>query len=212
MLAGAVVDRSADLLNDADHVRWTVPEILRWITDGRRELVAMRPGAMLQRATMTLVAGSRQSLPAGAMTLQDIPRNANGRSVRLTERERLDEINPRWHAGRRSNEIRHFALDDRDPKTFWVEPPSDGTAQIEIVTSVEPGDVTTEGTDLGLDSIYLSPMANYVVFRALSKDSDFGPGLAVAQTYYAMFVQQVNGKIEIDANWSPNARKQVKNG
>jgi hypothetical protein len=59
--------------------------------------------------------------------------------------------------------------------------------------------------DIGLEDIYLSPVLDFVLFRAKSKDSDDGnPVGAVA--HYQAFASAVGIKTQVEGANSPNAR------
>ncbi|UAW01040.1 virion associated protein [Ralstonia phage RPZH3] len=106
--ASVVLSRAATLLQDEDHERWTVDELLEWLTDGTREIVVRKPSAYMKTTTAALVAGSKQALPEDAIQLIDVPRNLKtdgspGRAVTATDRRLLDTENPDWHSMMRSS-------------------------------------------------------------------------------------------------------------
>ena len=62
LTAQSIVQRVVGMLQDTTSIRWPVNELVRWLNDGQREVVAYRPDSMNTTATMTLSAGTRQSL------------------------------------------------------------------------------------------------------------------------------------------------------
>ena len=61
--AQSTIRRAVDILQDNSSVRWPVDELVRYLNDGQREVALYRPDALVTNSTITLVAGSRQSLP-----------------------------------------------------------------------------------------------------------------------------------------------------
>jgi hypothetical protein len=59
-----LAERAKIVLNDVVGVRWTDPELLGWINDGRRAIAAVQPEPFnaLARRTVTLTAGAYQNL------------------------------------------------------------------------------------------------------------------------------------------------------
>ena len=64
-----IIDRVTDLLFDKDRgndeARWSDAELLRWVNDSRAAILTRRPQACAVIETVALVAGTKQTLPAG---------------------------------------------------------------------------------------------------------------------------------------------------
>ena len=87
-----VVKRVEDLLQDTN-VRWPRLELQNWINESYLQIVLMRPDANSKTATLTCVAGTRQTLAASFPTglrLLDVVRNlatsSSKKVVRLINR------------------------------------------------------------------------------------------------------------------------------
>lgn len=147
ILVNSILERAATIVQDETGTRWPESELLKWLNDGQREIVLLKPDAYAQNESVALVAGTKQSIPAAGLSLIDVVRNMGtngstpGRAARLIRRKILDEQLPDWHSETAQDEIKHFCFDDRDPKRFYVYPPSDGTSQVEVVFSSAPVDV-----------------------------------------------------------------------
>ena len=80
------------LLNEAgvpnDSRRWTDPELFLWVTDGQREIGKAIPSALSETTLITLVEGSKQTIPTEWDLLIKVVRNTNGQAVRLATQER----------------------------------------------------------------------------------------------------------------------------
>lgn len=205
-----IITRARVVLNDADAVRWPDAEFVNWINDACRLIVLARPDAFVVNQAIPLVAGTKQSIaaqtPPGLRVL-DVVRNApNGRAIRLVDREVLDSQNPNWHSATAAATT-NYVFDNRDPKNFYVYPPAVAAAQVEVIYSRMPVDITVATiatADLSLDDIYLDPVLNLVLFRAYSKDADFAQNVQLAASYRAMAESLLGSKIGTDAKFSPD--------
>jgi hypothetical protein len=187
-----IVARAGNMLLDDAHVRWGVPEIIRWINEAMGAIAHLRPDAFAHTGVMTLVAGTYQSLPNGSMLLLDVTRNIGadgatpGRAIRTTDRKSLDDANPDWHGLPQSGTIRHFMHDPRTPKAFYVYPPALASTKIEIKHVVLPAEVVAETDVLPIGLEYIGPVVNYVCYRCNLKDSEFA-NAQVGSLFYQAF-------------------------
>ena len=62
-----IIDRASIILQDSTHVRFPEQELLKFFNDAQKEVVLLRPDANMQNATMTCVAGSKQTIPAAGL-------------------------------------------------------------------------------------------------------------------------------------------------
>ena len=96
--AQQIIRRCVETLQDTTSIRWPVAELVRYLNDGQREVVLYRPDAMVTNATVTCVAGTKQTLPANGAKLIEVVRNARAagtkRAVRMVNREILDAQTP----------------------------------------------------------------------------------------------------------------------
>lgn len=204
-----IVRRSANILQDEDHVRWEVAELVDWINDGAAAIIVVRPAARSVSEVLTLDAGTRQEIPANGVQLLDVVRNMGadgatpGRAVRRVDRQLLDDQNPDWHSSRKASAIKHYTFDDRAPKVFYVYPPATAGVRVEALYSELPPKVSAVGDSLALGTEYITPLVSYVAYRALSKDSEFANG-QVAALHYEAFALAVGASGQNAAANSPN--------
>jgi hypothetical protein len=191
-----LLTRAADVLQDAGNVRWSQAELLRYLNDGRRELAIHRPDVYATTSTMTLVAGSKQSIPVDGAKFLDAIRNVSaanaiGRAVRLIEREVLDAQMPDWHTLAASTSIKHFMFDERTPKTFYVYPPAAAGHKLDVSYSKAPVDIVSgdlnSSTALSAEEIYTGTLVDYILYRALSKDAEYAANAQRASLHYTAF-------------------------
>lgn len=193
-----VVTRVGQLLQDTTHIRWPLVEKLQYVTDAAREVCFFKPDACVKTTVVSLVAGTKQGIPADGTTLIDIVRNMGvggatpGAAPRAVTRELLDAQLPGWHASTASAEVNHYTFDPQNQKVFYVYPPqpSSGMGSLELAYSAEPSNATEGGT-LDLDSTWVPAIVNYALYRCYSKDSEYAANAQLAVAYYQAFNAQM---------------------
>lgn len=199
-----IIERAVLQLNDLKSIRWTRPELLRWVSDAQRQIAMMVPSVCSQTETMKLVMGTRQKLPEAGWLLLDAHNNITlfgadlyerpGRVVRLISRDLLDRFNPNWHSEKTSATVVNYLYDNQDPYNFWVYPPNNGEGRLQVTYAYVPAELKTETQVLEIPALYDAALTDYVMYRACSKDAEYAPGLALAQGYFTTFSAVVAGK------------------
>ena len=215
--AQALIRRVVETLQDTTSIRWPVAELVRYLNDGQREIIVHRPDAMVTNASLTLTAGTKQSLPSNGAKLIDVVRNSAGskRAIRMCAREILDAQSPGWHNLSGVTEIVHFMFDPRDPKVFYVYPPAQSAgASVDLVYSALPTDIAepAPGTDysavagaISVPDIYSNALQDYVLYRAYTKDSQYAGNEARAQARYAAFANALGIEIKATVAVAPQS-------
>ena len=215
--AQAIIRRVVETLQDTTSIRWPVAELVRYLNDGQREIIVHRPDAMVTNASLTLTAGTKQSLPSNGAKLIDVVRNSAGskRAIRMCAREILDAQSPGWHNLSGVTEIVHFMFDPRDPKVFYVYPPAQSAgASVDLVYSALPTDIAepAAGTDysavsgaISVPDIYSNALQDYVLYRAYTKDSQYAGNEARAQARYAAFANALGIEIKATVAVAPQS-------
>lgn len=216
----SVVDRVQTVLQDTTGVRWPVTsELILWVNDAQREIALMKPDASAVNTTVTLVDGTKQSIPTAGNRLLKVVRNmsaASGgtgkRAVRLVDREVLDSQSPDWHdpsvtgAAAHTSVVKHYIYDESNPRNFYVYPGVSGNAYLEIIYSANPSTVAA-GDNLSIPDIYANAVMNYVLYMAYMKDAEFAGNATRATTHYQLFTTAVTGKGAVDAITNPNMER-----
>jgi len=216
----SVVDRVQTVLQDTTGVRWPiVSELVLWVNDAQREIALMKPDASAVNTTVTLVAGTKQSIPSAGNRLLKVVRNmsaaSNGtgkRAVRLVDREVLDSQSPDWHdpsvtgQAAHTNVVKHYIYDESNPRNFYVYPGINGNAYLEIIYSANPSTVAAGG-NLSIPDIYANAVMNYVLYMAYMKDAEFAGNATRATTHYQLFTTAITGKGAVDAITNPNMER-----
>ena len=214
--AQSVIRRCVETLQDNTSIRWPVGELVRYLNDAQREVILYRPDAAVTNAPVTLVAGSRQSLPSGGTKLVEVVRNSTGtkRAVRMVNREILDAQLPGWHAQTGVTEVLHYMYDPREPRIFYVYPPAAASgASVEVTYASVPADIaepadgalyTAVSGNIGVPDIYGNVVQDYVLYRAYTKDSEYAGNAARAQAHYAAFANALGVEIKATVAVAPN--------
>jgi hypothetical protein len=217
--AQSIIRRCVETLQDNTSVRWPVAELVRYLNDGQREVVLYRPDSVVTAATITCVAGTKQSVPSGGAKLIEVIRNvaptSAKKAVRLTNREILDAQTPAWHNATGTVDILHFMFDPRDPKTFWVYPPATTSAQVDILYAAYPTDIAepADGStysavtgNISLQDVFGNSLIDYILYRAYTKDSEYAGNLQRAQAHYASFANALGIEIKATVAVAPAAK------
>lgn len=219
----SVVDRVQVTLQDTTGVRWpVVQEIVLWVNDAQREIALFKPDASAMNETITLVDGTKQSIPSSGNRLLGVVRNmsaASGgtgaRSIRIVEREVLDAQTPTWHDPASSGDaahgplVKHYVYDDSNPRNFYVYPGVSGNAYVEIIYSGNPS-IVALGDMLTVPDIYANSVYNYVLYSCYMKDAEYTGNSQRAGNHYQLFMAAVTGKSQLDLVTSPNADTEIK--
>lgn len=214
-----VVQRVEDVLQD-ENIRWPRLEIQNWINEAYLQIVLLRPDANAKAATLTCVAGTRQTLATGfptALRLLDVVRNlatsSSKKVVRLISRSVLDDQRPSWHAETGTVNIQNFTFDPRQPKEFFVYPPATTSAQVEVVYADAPGAHSLSESALNpagsntevikLDDTYLSAIIDWVLYRSYSKDAEYAANAQRAVSHNNAFLAGIGAKTQSDMSSAP---------
>lgn len=209
LTAQSIIDKAETILQDSTNVRWTEDELLGWLNDGQRQIALIRPDSSVTTANVTLVAGTKQTLPSAGLRLIDVIRNmgvggaTEGDAVRLVDREVLDAQRPGWHAETESSSVKHYVFDARNPKTFYVYPPAVVNSTVEAIYSVAPTDCATVASTIAVDDTYQNPLLDWVLYRAFSKDAEYAANQELAVKHLTAFTSALGVKTEVDMATSP---------
>jgi len=191
ILAQTIVNNVATTLLDETNVRWPDPELLSYLNDGQRELVAIKPDANTVTASLNLVPGTKQSI-SGVQFIKAV-RNVGGPAITPASMETMDRLRPTWHTDPASTEVKHYLFDPRDPRTFYVTPPQPALAgSIDVVYAATPADVAI-GSPISIDDIYATALYYYILARAHSKETP-GADAGKASGYYNLFMSVLGQK------------------
>jgi len=216
----SIIDRVQTTLQDTTGIRWPVEnELVLWVNDAQREVALLKPDASAQNETVTLVAGTKQSIPNSGNRLLRVVRNmsaatgGNGlRAIRIVDREVLDSMSPDWHDpsvtydAAHGTSVKHYIYDDQNPRNFYVYPGIVGSnAHVEIIYSANPTGVTKTDV-ISIPDIYANCLMNYVLYMCYMKDSEHAGSQQRAQSHFNLFQTSVTGKGAVDTITTPNGK------
>lgn len=213
--AQSIIRRVVDTLQDNTSIRWPVGELCRYFNDGQREVILYRPDAMVTNAAQALVSGSKQGIPSTGSKLIEVVRNTTSKkAIRICNREILDAQQPNWHSLTGVAEVVHYTYDPRDPKVFYVYPPSNGSTSVDLIYSNTPtdiseptsGDYTAVTGNLSLPDIYGNVIQDYILYRSWGKDSEYAANFARSQAHYAAFANALGIEIKATVAVAPTSR------
>lgn len=180
----------------AEGVRWTNDELVQWLNEAYTAIVGIRPDANSVTVNHALDPGTRQSLPDGGLRLHTVTRNTAAGSdksaLRRALMESLNTMRPSWHTDTPTQDIEVYLYNPDEPTAFYVYPPADAGAEVELIYSAVPTlhdadyDASKNNT-LRLDSTYEAALVDYILYRAYSKDADAPQSLNRAGLHFKAF-------------------------
>ena len=218
--AKTILENAAVILSDAGGNRWPWTELLGWLSAALREIAIIKPSATADVIEVTLQRGTKQRVPAGYHQMLDATRNlltsassptgrSGGQAITTVTRDEIDAAIPGWHNPAilpYAKAVHHVVDADADPMTFYVVPGNDGTGLIEITASVMPAALPIPANPdliesyaniaIPMPNAYEEAVLNFVIYRALSKDSMVAGAAARAQSHLALFQQTLGIKQE----------------
>ena len=210
--AQSIIKSAQTALNDLDGTRWPATDLVDYLNLGQLELVRARPDQKANTATVSLVAGYRQAVPAEVMDLIDIPSNGPSGYRRITKVDHymLDMVSPGWRGSTSSTTIQHFMHDQREPLIFLVYPPASSGASVVMTYSVIPTAVpaptgpsySTVSGNLDVQDQWAEPLLNFVLYKAYAKDAEFGSA-QLSASYYGMFQSAVGTQLQASSTVAP---------
>lgn len=217
--AADVMRKASTILQDSGSVRWPLPEILGWLNDGMREIAILKPTATATTATIELVEGTKQELPATYHQLLTVVRNVPGRVITPVIREVMDTQFPGWHDDSVmpfTSIVVHVVNDAFDPRVFYVVPGNDGMGEIEIIASVLPPPIEMPLNPLVIESyatavpvadVYQGALTDFILYRAFSKDMNLPNAGQRAQIHYQQFSNALGVKMQNEATMNVDSQK-----
>ena len=203
-------------LQDPSGIRWPATDLVKHLHDGQRAIAQKRPDTTATAVTFSPAApGARHTLPAAAASLIDIPRNAAGRKRAITKVDQvlLDATVRDWQGMTPSAEVLHFMHDLREPRVFLTYPPAAATTSLELVYSAYPASTPTASGataatvsgNIDLPDEWATALRYYVLFRAWSKDAEYGGNAQLAASNYQLFKAELGEQLESAATVAPTA-------
>lgn len=181
--------RFQTIMLDAKAARWSAQEAIDWMNDGATEIVLRRPASRAVTELLQLEDGTYQRASANTAQVLNVIRNIGvdgrpGRTIRIADIHQIDDIDPMWHQGR-AGITKNYMVDERSPTTFYVYPPANGGAIVEMLVSKPPPYVSKNDDTLDMRPEFINAILEWMMYRAHSKDSEYAQGAMAIQHYQA---------------------------
>lgn len=199
----SILNRVAAILNDEEFERWKTAELIEWLNDGQR-VIARGPttDAYVLRTSITVAAGTVQSLPDDGIRLINVIRNvADGSAIRQSDYAIVDMLRSTWRSSSTAA-AEVFFYDERNPKQFELFPPQVGDEQVEILYNAVPPDAS-RGGNISIDDIYADVLVDYISYRAFAKDTEDVSSISRATAFYNAFLVGAGFRDATDAAIEP---------
>jgi len=220
-----IISRVENILQDSG-IRWPRTELQQWLNEAYTTILLSRPDANAKTGTFTCTAGSRQKLNSvfvDGLRVLDVVRNlavsSTKRVVRQVNRNILDDQRPSWHNESETVNIQHWMFDPRQPKEFFVYPPASPLAELEVVYTAPVGThalseaqldpAIGNATTILLDDIYVSPLVDWICYRAYMKDAEYGENANRAAGHLQAFTATIGAKSQSDSAADPQVPGRV---
>lgn len=173
ILASAIITSVRRILLDpTPGVTWTDANLLAMINEGERAFVNVKREIYPLRAAITLVAGTKQTLPTGGVAFMEAYDNAvSGRRCTLVNRELMDAAARFFPIATQTVDAEHYMKDDRDPTRFDVVPPNSGTGSLNILYGAVPTAIAAVGSVINLADVYEGALIAFVLAKAYAENT-----------------------------------------
>ena len=188
-------------LQDILNIGYPTQILLAYLNLACHEIVDARPEANSILQVCQLVAGTRQSYPAGWNALLNANRNMGvdgatpGKAITSVSRETMDQCVPDWHTWPEDGVASIVVIDEKDPYAYGVFPPqpTDTPTQIENLGSAYPVAAQDPVNDpFPLPDEYEIPAIDYCIYRCLAENTTVPNALQKAQMFQQKFYQDLS--------------------
>jgi hypothetical protein len=186
-----VLARVRDIISDPNERRWQDDELLRWVDDAQRLIVQVKPEINAEFIELTLADGARQRLHDRMARLIDIP------LLTEVDKDWLDQYLPTWQTSSSSNAPYEY-MRDPDKRVFYVYPPAIDGAKVTLHVGMVPATIEANDDELVIESEHIRAVAEFVCYKALSKDSTNPMNKELADGYLAQFYSSLGVTVETE--------------
>ncbi len=152
--------------------RYSNTDLLRYANDALDQIVTLTPQLFYARGTVTCISGVEQTLSfTNARALVVVERDQTGGAVTLTDSVILDLYDPNWRKAP-AGPIKHWMRVGDDPLKFLVYPPSTSGQVLWVIYVRTPSEYAADA-DTGLPDTLSDAVADYIVYRAESRDDEY---------------------------------------
>ncbi len=148
-------------------------ELVSYVNEGLKEAAILRPDLFSTVGDMVCMAGQcEQSITfLDAISLLDVLCIHGGTAVNPFDRATMDQFNPGWRTDA-EGPAENWAPLEGDPLQFFIYPKAPAGQVLDVRYVRNPGVYALGDTIGDLPASYLPALADYVVYRAESKDDE----------------------------------------
>jgi hypothetical protein len=170
--AQTIISRASRTLSDPNAVAWSGTELLDYLNAGQRAVCHVNRDAYTKVGDVTLTAGVIQTLPAdGLVVVRALYNTGSGRAIRHVGFDALNTSLSTWASSTQATDVLEYAADSREWKTFFVNPPNNGTGVIKMMYGAIPPVLTSQAQNIVLPDTYDTALWAYVCAMAYAKNT-----------------------------------------
>ncbi len=208
-----IVNDARDIMGDEETAKiYSDAKHLLYINAGQKDIVLLKPDSYVTTTAVLLVAGVKQTVPAGGLGLCDILYNMGtggttpGVPISEVNRSDLDKAYPGWTAATGSAVTRNFIYDQKNPTVFHVNPPQPAVSPGYVMMAYydTPADLATLASVITLDDVYATVLMYYDLFRCYQHYAQNSPIAAQrAATYWSLILSMLGIKEQKESAYKP---------
>lgn len=203
------INQTADHLVDPQHKTWSRSELLTYFNDAQRALCAKRPDVYSLSKVIGCESDTKQKIPPDGNRFLRAIRNKGGNAISHKTMEELDTHFRDWHSYPQTEDVRHYAFDDRDPTYFYLIPRPVSGHQIEILYTRSPKDVKIDNFEsdesfIDVPDSFNTAIVFYMSFRAYQKGLEDAFSASLSQSNYSNFINEISMASTADTAVSEN--------
>lgn len=173
LASSLIADARRILLDPSPGVTWLDADLLKYLNKGERAICEAKKEAYPVRASITLVSGTQQTLPAPGLVVMDLLENVvSGRRVRGPVDRALQDAGALYYpAATHEVDVQEWTKDDRDPTRFAVLPPNTGAGQVRVLYGALPAAIAAVANAINLGDNYEGALIAFVLATAYAENT-----------------------------------------
>ncbi|MGF1727071.1 DUF6682 family protein [Photobacterium nomapromontoriensis] len=189
-----LIEQVSELLVDTNHVRWSKPELIRYINDALAAVIMRRPSLT---ATHDIVAVSQNpiELPDDAYSLLSVELLGDYRG-QYTPIETLNRFYPTWRTDEGVPQCWTQHADEH--LRFWVYPAPQDPVSVAFTYS-KAITVSADSDVIPLTVVYVGILIDFVLFRAFGKDAENASEASKSTMHFQSFAVAMGDKNAMDS-------------
>jgi hypothetical protein len=198
--ASALISTIRDQLQDTDAgaYRWSDATLLRYLSEGEREVVSWRADAnTIEALHVVSNTNPRRACPADSISLVTVVCNATsdnsrGGAIRRILADILDAVDPKWRSATAPTSrdadafYDGYVHDPREPNVFWLYPRPQSGQNVYLTYVQQPAQLTLTSSDMNINQQYHVAVTEWALFRALSSEGRYSQP-AIGKQHFELF-------------------------